>query len=178
MKLYISNCTHQTHFFNYKLPERMQPHGIMIKPGKQEVLEHPPEAIHYIIEQHAAYGFTDIKNCKPGFSGICYSIDKPVTSSQILAANEQKQEDLENVSQEILENSAAALTQTIENTMRQAGSDENIGDVEMKITGEAINKEVANPPKLEKKITVTKDASRATPARAGRGGRAGRATKK
>lgn len=159
MKLFISNCTHQTHFFNYKLPERAQPHGIRIKPGAQEVIEGLPEAIRYIIEQHEPYGFTHIKDTKPGFSGMCYSIDKPISSTMILDAHEAKQEDLEDLSQEILENSAASITQTLENTMRAAGSDQPFGEVEVSIQGEAINQETKNPPKLDKKIKVVKEGA-------------------
>jgi len=172
MKLHVANCTHQTHFFNYKLPERTQPHGVMIKPGKQELIENTPEAIKYIIDQHAGYGFMDVKDIGPNFSGICYSIDKPVTTSQIMDGHEQNQENLENVSQEILENTAGAFAKNLENTMRQAGSEDPVGDVEMKITGEAINKDQKNAPKLDKKIVATQDPSKAQkPAAGGRGGK-------
>lgn len=171
MKLYVANCTHQTHFFNYKLPERTQPHGVMIKPGKQEVIENSPEAIAFIVDQHAGYGLVDAKYVGPEFSGLCYSIDKPVTSTQIMDGHLQNQENLENVSQEILENTAGAFAQNLESTMRQAGSEDPIGDVEMKITGEAINKDQKNAPKLDKKVVATKDRSKVTkkPAAGGKG---------
>lgn len=154
MELFISNCTHQTHLFNYKIPERLQPFGQTIKPGQQIKLDYPPEVCEYIIDQHVPYGLANIRDVKPGFCGICYSQGKPCTISQIKDAYEQKQEDLENSSQEILENSAAALTHNLQSTLAQAGSETPLGDVEMKITGEAINKDADNAPKLDKKIIV------------------------
>lgn len=166
MDLFISNCTHQTHLFNYKVPERFQPFGQTIKPGAQIKLTYPPEVCQYIIDQHTPYGLANIKDVKPGFSGICYSEGKPCNPTAIQDAYEQKQEDLENTSQQILENSAAALTHNLQNTLNQAGSETPLGDVEMKITGEAINKDADNAPKLDKKIIV--DTSQKAP-RAPRG---------
>ncbi|ECI5354363.1 hypothetical protein DVF26_21160 [Salmonella enterica subsp. enterica] len=158
MKLYIANTSRQTHHFTYKLPEKMQQYGFHIRPGNQELIEHAPEVINLIIEQHAPYGFLPSHKLDKTFSGICYSIDKEVTLSDFRDGTEQKTENLENMSKEILTASALALDQTIEQAVQQTGLVDGPAEqgAELEIVGEPVNKDQDNPPSMKATIKVSR----------------------
>src|SRR5690606_11425059 len=102
MKLYIANCSRQTHNFIYKLPERTQQYGQPVRAGEQICIEHNADVIHHIIDQHAPYGFLYTNKLTKTFSGICDSIDKDVDFSRFKDGADQKTENLEQLSNDIL----------------------------------------------------------------------------
>lgn len=156
MKLYIANCSRQTHHFNYKIPEKLQSFGVPIKPGQQHMIEQLPEVIRHIIKQHEPYGFQCCTKVDKHFSGICYSLDKPVTVGGIEEGAEQKTENLENMSQSILEASAISVNKTVDDAVLKSG-ETPLGDgITMEITGEAVDQEQPNPLKTNKTVKVQK----------------------
>jgi hypothetical protein len=156
MKLFIANCSRQSHTFNYKIPEKLQSFGVTIKAGQQHMLEYPPEVITHIIQQHEPYGFQPKERVDDKFSGICYSIEKTVTSSEIIDNADQKVENLDNLSQEILNANAVSLNNAVDQAVAQSGEKPVGGGIEIEIKGEAVNTEQENPPKLSKTVKVQK----------------------
>lgn len=156
MKLFISNCSRQNHTFNYKLPEKQQSFGIAIPAGRQHMIEQPEDVISYIISQHEPYGLQHRDKVDKNFSGICYSLDKPLSSAQIIENAEQKLENLDDMSQAILEASAVALNNAVESAVIQSG-ETPLGDgIQMEIKGEAIDQDQPATTKVDKKIQVKK----------------------
>lgn len=156
MKLFIANCSSQPHMFNYKLPEKHQPFGVKIRAGSQHMLENNADVINHIIKQHEPYGFQSCDKVDKNFSGICYSIDKPVTVGRIEENHEQKVENLDDMSQQILEANAVSLNNTVDSVVIQNGEKPKDDGVQVEIVGEAVNQDQVNPPKLNKVVKVQK----------------------
>lgn len=156
MKLYIANCSRQAHNFNYKLPEKAQPFGAVIPAGGQHVIDNQSDIISHIIRQHEPYGFQRCDKVDHTFSGICYAIDKPVTVGIIVDNAEQKTENLDDMSQRILEANAVSLSNAVDNAVLQSGETPKPGEVQIEITGEAVNNDQDNAPSLKKTINVSK----------------------
>jgi hypothetical protein len=156
MKLFIANCSRQAHVFNYKIPEKKQSFGVTIRAGKQHVIDYPPEVIQYIIEQHEPYGFQPRDGVDEHFSGICYSIEKTVSTNEIIENAEQKVENLDNLSQSILEANAVSMSNAVDSAVLQSGQMPKPGEVQIEITGEAVNTDQDNAPSLSKTVKVRK----------------------
>jgi len=156
MKLYIANCSRQAHNFNYKLPEKTQSFGVTIRAGSQHVIDNQSDVIHHIIKQHEPYGFQRCDNVDKTFSGMCYAIDKPVTVGRIEENAEQKVENLDDMSQSILEANAISMSNAVDNAVLQSGQVPKPGEVQIEIVGEPVNADQENPPKLNKTVKVTK----------------------
>lgn len=156
MKLFIANCSSQPHMFNYKLPEKHQPFGVKIRAGSQHMIENNADVINHIIRQHEPYGFQRCDKVDKNFSGICYSIDKPVTVGRIEENHEQKVENLDDLSQQILEANAISMNNTVDNVVIQNGEKPKDDGVQVEIVGEAVNPDQENPPRLSKTVKVQK----------------------
>lgn len=156
MKLYIANCSRQAHNFNYKLPEKTQSFGVTIRAGGQHVIDNQSDVIHHIIKQHEPYGFQRCDKVDKTFSGMCYAIDKPVTVGRIEENAEQKVENLDDMSQSILEANAISMSNAVDNAVLQSGQVPKPGEVQIEIVGEPVNADQENPPKLNKTVKVTK----------------------
>ncbi|WP_336284213.1 hypothetical protein [Citrobacter arsenatis] len=158
MKLYVANCSRQKHHFNYKLPEKSQQFGKPIASGCQIMIEQNHDVIQHIIDQHARYGFSDIRRLDKNFSGICYSIDKEVDFAAFRKGAEQKTENLERQSMENLTAAAVALDNTIDREVMKTGEVAAPSEqgVEMEIIGEAVDKEQENAPSFNATLKVTK----------------------
>jgi hypothetical protein len=77
--LYVANRTRQVHDFEYRMPGSLRVESLLLEPGTQQRIgEAPLLFIEAIIEQHRAYGLMAAEDVPPKFTGICYSIDKPV----------------------------------------------------------------------------------------------------
>lgn len=156
MKLFVANCSRQAHNFNYKLPEKSQPFCVKINSGAQHMFEYPPEAIDSIIQQHEPYGLQPRNKVDRHFSGLCYSIDRPISANEIINGSEQKLENLGNMSQEILKASAVAMNQAVESAVAQSGETPMDEGIQLEIKGEAINQDQDSPLSINKKIQVKK----------------------
>lgn len=156
MKLFIANCSRQAHHFNYKLPEKAQSFGVLIKSGQQHMIEQTEDVISHIIEQHEPYGLQPKNKVDKNFSGICYSVEKTVSESEIIQNSEQKLENLDDQSQAILEASALALNNAVDTAVIQGGVTPLNDGITLEVKGEAINQEQINPAKVDKKVQVKK----------------------
>jgi hypothetical protein len=154
MKLYIANCSRQKHIFTYKLPEKTQQFMQPIPAGSQIMLENNDDVIHRIIDQHKAYGIQDYRKTDKNFSGICYSTDKPISASSILDGSAQKVENLKAKGEEILAASAVAYNNLTDQAAASVGQKPLGEGLHMEIVGEAVNTDQADPPSMNKKITV------------------------
>ncbi len=156
MKLFIANCSRQAHNFNYKIPEKAQSFGVTIPAGGQHMIDNQSDVVHHIIRQHEPYGFQRCDKVDNTFSGICYAIDKPVTVGRIEENAEQKIENLDDMSQAILEANAISMSNAVDNAVLQSGQVPKPGEVQIEIIGEAVNVDQDNPPKLNKTVKVQK----------------------
>ncbi|WP_336240447.1 hypothetical protein [Citrobacter werkmanii] len=158
MKLFVANCSRQKHQFNYKLPERLQQYGIYIRPGEQIMLDHDRETIMNIIEQHTPYGFQPCNKVDKSFSGICYSLDKEVTVGGFNQGAEQKTENLEDLSMEVLKAGALALDATIDSEVMKTGEVQAPAEIgaQIEIIGEPVNAEQDNAPSFRTTLKVDK----------------------
>lgn len=156
MKLFIANCSKQDHDFYYRVPERSKSIVVNIPSGRQHVISNTPEVIQHIINQHVIYGMQERSKTNGNFSGICYSIEREITESAIIDGAEQKNENLENLSKQLLTESAVAFDQAVDNAAIQSGKNPIEGGIEMEITGEAIDQDQQDAPSLNTKIKVKK----------------------
>ena len=88
MKLYIGNATSQNWNFHYRLPERKSPINQFIPMGEQVVISGDLNKfqVDAIIEQGSQYGLVSVDEIDRGdrmYRGLCYSIDKEISSSKI-----------------------------------------------------------------------------------------------
>jgi hypothetical protein len=87
MKMFVANATKQVVNFMYRVPETLSLRSQDIAIGSQVQLSGDLDqaAIDYVIEQHARYGMVaaDEVNRAREFTGLCYSIDKPVKMEKI-----------------------------------------------------------------------------------------------
>ncbi|WP_353613956.1 hypothetical protein [Mangrovibacter phragmitis] len=151
MKLFVANCSVQKRKFSYKIPEDNQHYFQDILPGHQICIEDSPEVVNHIVWQHEIYGLQESTKVDSNFSGICYSIDKPVSHSQIKHGHEQKKENMDDMSQKILEASAVTINNTISNEVLKTGEKPRDG-LDLEIVGEAVNQEQENAPSTTKKV--------------------------
>src|SRR5215475_11938590 len=103
-ELYVGNMSKQIQQFGYRVPERQGtifqpiPIGgqIRVSPDGQRRDLSTPE-IDAIIGQHSTYGLVcvdDIDAKQSPFSGLCYSIGKPITPEKLRRAMLKKEEAL------------------------------------------------------------------------------------
>lgn len=152
MRLFIANCTHQKHKFNYKLPESFQSFAMDIDSGKQiQLPEMTSNEVEYIIYQHECYGLKDVKQIDKSFSGLCYSIDKPISVAKIKDGHYQKNENLEAMSKEIMETTAAASLQNMEQKILETGNVPDGSVLEIDIEAKPVDPEFNKTP-MKKKI--------------------------
>jgi hypothetical protein len=92
MKMYVANCSTQTHEFCYRLPNVAQLRRVSIQPMAQEKLPDAVDqaAIDYIVAKAERYGFVNVVDLRTGktkrpLTRLCYSIDAPVSSFMIEA---------------------------------------------------------------------------------------------
>jgi hypothetical protein len=123
-ELFIGNATKQVLHFPYRVPERKGvivqqiPIGgqIKITPyGTNTDLSLPD--IDAILHQHAKYGMvnvTDLDTTKEPFTGICYSIGKPIPVNKLLAALEKDEIRLEQLGVDMRQQAAVAVNNQIE----------------------------------------------------------------
>jgi hypothetical protein len=153
MKLYIANATKQVNQFWYT--SRLA--NGTLRQVRQDILEGSqiqiqwdgsgimqPEDIDYVVEQHAIYGLMpidEIDNAKP-FTGLCYSIDKPIPAMKIQKLMLHNQDILETRAEDTLRATALASNKILETNMERTARDARqpvpaMGDMEISITEES-----------------------------------------
>jgi len=125
MKLYIANTTKQRHIFTFRTLETGRLRQIPIEHGSQMmVLDGTSDELNAVIEHHQVYGLIDSTKIdqSKAFVGICYSIDKPVSSSVIEKAIRDNDDHLTRGAHNMRQASLAALDRTLsENGTGYAG---------------------------------------------------------
>jgi hypothetical protein len=127
MKLYVANVTKQNFTFTYRVPERSQPCAQLIPFGSQICLapngsntDLTQQEIDAILEQYDKYGIEDAngldqnKKDKRPFSGICYSIGKPVSEARLQKSTVKLEQGLDKLGRQIRQEAAVAAQQDIE----------------------------------------------------------------
>ena len=122
-ELYIGNATKQIHQFAYRALERpgivMQtiPMGgqIRIAPSGNRY-DLTIQEIDYILDQHKQYGLVsteDIDKMGP-FSGLCYSIGKPLSADKLRRAMQKRDDNLIEYGKKLRQEAALAVNSQIE----------------------------------------------------------------
>lgn len=88
MKLFVANCTRQHHEFTFVFPETGKVIPPLIIPAGHQIQvmgELTSATIDGIVAQHERYGMrrADASVEAGAYTGLCYSIDKPVKSEKI-----------------------------------------------------------------------------------------------
>jgi hypothetical protein len=126
MRLYIANCTQQIQQFHYRVPETggAMAGGVRVQPidiGSQVLLTGDLNQLQVdsIVAQQRKYGLVKIDEVDRtrGFSGMCYSIDKPVPVSKIIYVMEQNKSVLDQRGRKTRLEAAVAVNQQIETNM-------------------------------------------------------------
>jgi hypothetical protein len=123
-ELYIGNVSKQIQMFAYRIPERQGvitqviPIGAQIRVSPNGYITDlsTPE-IDAILNQHKAYGLVSVDELDSKtspFSGLVYSIGKPLTADRMYKAMKRKEEELNKFGQKIRQEAALAVNSQIE----------------------------------------------------------------
>jgi len=113
MKLFIANCTRSRFIFNVRVPESNKLMRLEIPSGQQRTfpMDLNPEQREGVLEQLHRYGArkrADVHGKLENFTGLAYSLDKPLTTDEIVSANEDQLDSAQNRSVEQATRSALA----------------------------------------------------------------------
>lgn len=127
MRLYIGNPTKQLQDFCYRTKQSTGMRMQTIHIGTQIAVSGnlTAEDIDFIIEQHERYGMcrADETDHNKEYTGLIYSIDKPITSAKLTLVIEHNIETLVERGKEIRKEAAIAVATGIENNIRDATND-------------------------------------------------------
>ena len=137
-KLYIANCTKQTRVFHYRLPEG-GPKSIPIDIGSQVRIPgvESTEAANAVIEQHRVYGIRsvdDARKTKVEFTGVVYSIDKPVSIENMQIVLRLNDDELNRRGQKMRAEAAVAAAQNTKQNENLQGNGPKLAGLEQTIT--------------------------------------------
>lgn len=140
MKLYIANGTKQQQAFAYRLDKNPVARMMPIKIGAQIVVggELTSAEIEEILAQHRPYGLIEAKEVdkiRGPFSGMCYSIDRPVDMDRIALAIHRKIESLEEAGKRQRQEAALATNQSLEESI-EGVDNSSLNNLEMSIQEE------------------------------------------
>ena len=125
MKMFVANSTKQTVDFLYRVPESagLRTQNIPIGGQIQISGDLTREAIDYIVSQHAKYGLVEVAEISRvrDFSGLCYSIDKPVQPAKIEDLIRHNTGKLVEMGKKIRQEAAISASNALEAGMDEAG---------------------------------------------------------
>lgn len=160
-KLYIANCTAQRQSFMYRLPETSgsgEMGGMRVQDiemGQQIVLSGDLNKfqIDSVVQQHAKYGLiaVDEVDRTRGFTGMCYSVDKPVPVSKLLYVIDGNRKALDLRGKQMRTEAAVAVNQQVENTMS-----DQLKKLEIEVKEERSGNGPEHEP-IEERMRVTRD---------------------
>lgn len=137
MRLFVGNVTAQTHEFLYRLIEQTKILRQVIAPGRQIQIAGDLDRadLDYIVGQHAKYGMipADEISYTKRFHGLCYSIDKPITTALLNYLREHNQGELVEQGRELRRVAAIVSNDLLETALRENGRPEQITQFEMTI---------------------------------------------
>lgn len=173
-KLFIANATQQVQQFTYWLPEMPRhfmhevPIGSQIEVRQGKELTRPE--IDYILKQHTQYGLRSATEAlrDPNFSGVCYSIDKPVGLQMLYQLVDRRTQVLADQGRRSREAAAIATDQAINDTMQQNRMPLRLQELDMSI--EEMTRDHRDPsPEVSEGVRVSRKAEPETPSPARRG---------
>jgi hypothetical protein len=140
MRLYVANATKQNVDFLYRVPERQSwlQQRIPIGGQVQVTGELSRDVIDYIIQQHVKYGIVsaDEVDRTREFTGLCYSVDKPVQMAKIEKLIRHNTDELVKLGKQIRQESAVASSVSLEGEIDQSGRNEVLRNFEASIVEE------------------------------------------
>lgn len=113
MKLIIANCTRSRFIFHARVPEHDKVRRVEVASGHQEFFpgDLNEEQLKSVVNQLERYGGRnrpEIRGKLKDFTGIAYSLNKPLSESEIVSANEAQLDNAQNRSVAQATNSALA----------------------------------------------------------------------
>jgi hypothetical protein len=178
MKMYVANATRQTVNFMYRLPGQNGLKSHFIPVGKQMLLPFDlnSEEVDYIVRYNQRYGFVDTKDIdrtKP-YTGLIYSLDKPVPTTRLGYMMDHNLEVLTDRGKRNRELAAVAANQTLENELDKTPGMADLNGLEMTIVEETRPGQATSPNPINEGFRV--DRSAEAPRAEGRreGGRGGK----
>lgn len=138
MKLFVGNVTAQNHEFMYRLIAGAQKiHRQMIMAGRQIQVagDLQPEEVNSIVDQHAKYGMlqaSEIPRAKR-FHGLCYSIDKPISSELLNYLRDHNHGEKDEEGRELRKLAAITSNDILETTLRENDRPEQVRQFEVTI---------------------------------------------
>lgn len=141
MQLYIGNATRQIVEFVYRLPETPGARNQSVPIGGQVRVSGDLSRVQIdaIIDQHAKYGLVHvdaIDRTKP-FIGLCYSVDRPISSDKLGRAMNHNMEVLTNLGKQFRQEAAVAENNRIEQHIAEEKMPINLKDFEVSIVEES-----------------------------------------
>lgn len=145
-KMYVANATRQIHAFTYRAPDDDQgdprrasaPRTQFIHPGQQIQLtgEFSTAQIDNIGDQHAKYGLIAVDQIDRtrAFTGICYSVDKPIKADRLEQLMNSNVHVLQDRGREMRKIAAVAVNNGIEHDMQEARLPGELKKIDVDVT--------------------------------------------
>jgi hypothetical protein len=134
-KLFVANASKQVQEFHYWAPDSRRPLIQNIQPGTQQQIwqEAPRDQLEMIVHQHEMYGIKPASELdrNPGYAGLVYAFDKPITTSRIEAAIEQNNDALDRNAQERRKEAALATDAAMDQLGEETGLHHSSLEVEI-----------------------------------------------
>ncbi len=173
MKMFVANATKQNVNFLYRIPEQQGVRVQEIAIGAQVQLSGDLDrvAIDYIIEQHSRYGLipADSVDRTRDFTGMCYSIDKPVDVGKIEKLIHYNVEKLVEQGKKIRQEAALSTSNALDYALDDAGggSAPGVNKFEMSVVEEN-HDDRDDLPAIAEGVRVTRDEGQQSVFRTGR----------
>lgn len=177
MKLFIGNGTKQNHDFVYWVPDAKSARTQRVPIGGQVAIsgDLDQKAIDSIIKQHAPYGLcqsVEVDRVRE-FTGLCYSVDKPISADIIHKLMMHNTEVLVKRGSQIRREAAIAGNEQLETSLAESGRSETLKLVESSVVEE--NHDDRSPdPAVAEGWRVSRDAQGDDPPSGRAARRAGR----
>jgi len=175
MDLYIGNSTKQRQQFCYRVPEETGLRVQDIEIGTQVKIsgDLSTQQIDAIIQQHRAYGLVPAAEAGKvkGFTGLCYSVGRPIQSATLELAIDANQRVLEARGKKLREEAAIAVSNGMEQTLGEMGTGANLREVEMSAVEEEPKGGYRDDAPFGEGVRVTREDARTTSQRRNRRGK-------
>jgi L-fucose isomerase-like protein len=137
--LFIANTSKQHHDFYFRRPEANQNTMIPIKAGQQvRVLNDvSKDVIDFVINQHRKYGLIsgeEAGRTHGGITGLCYSVDKPVTEKQMRGAFANNDRVMKEIAKDNMATQAAATAAHIQDQLDERGIKADLDHMEVEVS--------------------------------------------
>jgi hypothetical protein len=167
--LFICNVTNQLHNFAYWLPEQPRhflqdvPIGGQVQvPGVSRQISR--EVLDSIVEQHAKYGLVSAEEALRGahFSGLVYSIDKPVSFQRLQELISKYRNILVERGRRTREAAAVAIDEYAAGQLLEMGRPETLRQVEVEVEELSRTEQSDDSPEVFERLRVERGADDGT----------------